>query len=269
MSGLNILFLGDVVGRPGRQAIRDHLPALIKSEKIDFVVTNGENAAAGFGITQSICQELYDAGTNVITLGNHTWDKAEVEQILQTDHRLIRPLNYPPGTVGHGWRSYLTDGGKKIAVINLMGRLWMEPGLDCPFQASRALSFDVNLDSYDAVIVDVHAETASEKRCLGHVWDGKASLVVGSHTHCPTADAHILPRGTGYMTDAGMCGDYNSSLGMKVEGGLARFEKKGKHKLEVAEGEGTMCGVLVNLDENGKCKQIRPIRMGGILQQAS
>lgn len=271
MAGLNILYLGDVVGRPGRRAIRDHLPKYKEQNNIDFVVCNAENAAGGFGITQKICQELYGYGVDVITLGNHTFDKPEIENILATDRKVVRPLNYPPKTIGKGFRSYTLADGRKIGVINLMGRLFMEPGLDCPFQASRKLSRDMRIgDEYAAVVVDVHAETTSEKRCLGEVWDGKASLVVGSHTHTPTADAMILSQGTGYLSDAGMCGCYDkSSLGMKVETGLARFEQKGRLRLEVADGEGTMCGVALALDDEGKCTRITPVRLGGILQQAS
>lgn len=268
---LNILFLGDVVGKPGRQAIEKFLPKLKKDLAIDFVVCNAENAAGGFGVTPQVCKELYDYGVDVITLGNHTWDKPETPAQLESDWRLLRPLNYPPNTPGRGYHVYPAGGGRQVAVVNLMGRLFMEPGLDCPFQASQKALDTLRMGgNCDAIIVDVHAETGSEKRCLAAIWDGKASLVTGSHTHIPTADTMVMPGGTGYQTDAGMCGTYdNSSLGMSLDVGVARFTKKGKHKLTTASGEGTMCGTFVKLNEKGLCDEIRPIRMGGILSQAS
>lgn len=270
MSGMTILFLGDVVGKPGRKAIAEHLPAFREKEKIDFVICNAENAAAGFGITPGTAKELYDAGVDVITLGNHTWDQAETENMLNEDWKVLRPLNYPPNTLGKGWRLYPLPDGRQIAVVNLMGRLFMEPGLDCPFQASRTLMRDLRIgEGCDALVVDVHAEAASEKACLANLWDGKASLVTGSHTHVPTADERILDGGTGYHTDAGMCGHYNSSLGMAYAPATARFEKKGKIRLEVAEGVGTMCGTLAKLDADGKCTHIRAIRIGGVITQAA
>lgn len=267
---LNILFLGDVVGKPGREAIATYLPKLKKDLDIHFVVCNAENAAGGFGITVDVANELYGYGIDVITLGNHTWDKPETPKQLETDWRMLRPLNYPPGTPGKGFHVYPAGEGRQVAVVNLMGRLFMEPGLDCPFQASQKLLNTLVMgQNCDAIIVDVHAETGSEKRCLGAVWDGKASLVTGSHTHVPTADAHIMPAGTGYQTDAGMCGAYeNSSLGMSLQVGLARFTQKGKHKLATATGEGSMCGTFVKINEKGLCDEIRAIRLGGILEQA-
>lgn len=269
MPGLNILFLGDVVGQPGRRAVADHLPGLRQKLKIDFVVCNAENAAGGFGITATTADELYAAGVDVITLGNHTWDKNETAGQLQADWRMLRPLNYPPGTPGQGQRIYPVGDGRQVAVINLMGRLFMEPGLDCPFQASHKLIDLLHLGkNCDAIIVDVHAETASEKRCLAGLWDGYASLVVGSHTHCPTADAHVMAGGTGFHTDAGMCGNYASSLGMDLERATARFTTKGKMLLEVAKGEGTLCGTFVKLNDKGLCASIKPIRIGPLLENA-
>lgn len=268
---LNILFLGDVVGKPGREAIASHLPKIKKELGIQFVVCNAENAAGGFGITAEVAKELYSYGIDVLTLGNHTWDKPETPQQLETDWRLLRPLNYPPQTAGRGFHVYPTGDGRQVAVVNLMGRLFMENGLDCPFQASQKLLNTLILgQNCDAIVVDVHAETGSEKRCLAAIWDGKASLVTGSHTHVPTADTHVMAGGTGFQTDAGMCGAYfGSSLGMSLEVGIARFTQKGKHKLEAATGEGTMCGTFVKLNHKGLCEEIRPIRMGGVLQQAN
>lgn len=269
MPDLKILFLGDVVGEPGRRAITNHLPALKEQEGIHFVICNGENAAGGFGITTDTAQEMYLAGVDVITLGNHTWDKPGTEEQLAKDWKMLRPLNYPPGTPGAGQRVYPLGDGRQIAVVNLMGRLFMETNLDCPFQASEKLLQHLELGvNCSAIVVDVHAETASEKRCLGGIWDGRASLVVGSHTHCPTADAHIMPGGTGYQTDAGMCGNYNSSLGMDLEKGTARFTRKGRVMLDIAKGEGTLCGTLATINDKGLCSAIRPIRIGPILENA-
>ena len=268
--GINVLFLGDVVGKPGRQAVCEHLPKLREELAIDFVVCNAENAAAGFGITPSTATELYNAGVDVITLGNHTWDKPETPAQLETDWHILRPLNYPPGTVGKGFHVYPLGDGRQIAVVNLMGRLFMEPNLDCPFQASWKLQENLQMgENCSAIIVDVHAETGSEKRCLGGIWDGYASLVVGSHTHIPTADTMVLPGGTGYHTDAGMCGCYDgTSLGMNLDYGIERFTRKGKIRLEVASGVGTLCGTFARLDARGLCEEVRPIRVGGVLQEA-
>lgn len=261
---LNVLFMGDIVGKPGRKAIVDHLPALKADLNIDFVIANAENAAHGFGITEGVAQELYRTGIDVITLGNHTFDQPETENLLVSDWRMLRPYNYPPHTAGVGYKAYPLPNGKQMGVVSLMGRLFMEHNLDCPFQASRKLMQDVRVgEGLDYLIVDVHAEAASEKRCLAALWDGKASAVVGSHTHVPTADTCIMDRGTGYHTDAGMCGYYNSSLGMGFDGALGRFEKKGKIKLEVAEGQGTLCATFLTLGDNGLCTAIKPIRVGG------
>lgn len=265
MSKLKILFLGDVYGSPGRKAVADYLKDLREEHGIDFVVANGENAAGGKGITPAIAKELYANGVDVITLGNHTWDQKEVEEILDGDPKLLRPVNYPPGTMGKGFAIYRC-GEKKIAVVNLMGRLFMEPFLDCPFQWARNFLREHELgDDYDALIVDVHAEASGEKTSLGILFDGKASLVVGSHTHVPTADGRILPGGTGYQTDAGMCGAYDSCIGIKKDVALRRFEQKGRVQIDRADGDGTLCGVLVTIGEDGLCESLQPVLRGGIL----
>src|SRR5690606_32516541 len=196
------LFCGDLVGRSGREVVLEHLPRLRCELALDFVVVNGENAAAGFGITEKICAQLYAAGVDVITTGNHVWDQRETVGFIDRDPRLLRPQNYPPGTPGRGIGAYQTARGRRVVVLNLMGRLFMDP-LDDPFAAlERELSVHRLGETADAVIVDVHAEATSEKMAMGHLADGRASLVVGTHTHVPTADCQILPKGTAYQTDA-------------------------------------------------------------------
>lgn len=268
---LNVLFLGDVVGRPGRQAITKHLPDLREKLKIDFVICNGENAAGGFGITPKTATELFNAGVDVITLGDHTWDKPETPDQLKKDWRMLRPHNFPKGTPGKGFHVYPIGDGRQIAVVNLMGRVFMnQNALDCPFQAAMALQETLQLGrNCDALIVDMHAEATSEKCCMGGLWDGKASLVTGSHTHIPTADAHIMPKGTGYQTDAGMCGVYKgSSLGADLESGIQRFTTAGRVPLKPAKGEGTLCGTFAKIGADGFCEDVRPIRVGGDLIEA-
>ena len=267
---LNILFLGDVVGRPGREAVGLHLPKLKDKLKLDFVVCNGENSAGGFGITTKTAQELYSYGVDVITLGDHTWDKPETAEHLKHDWRMLRPHNYPQGTPGKGFHVYPVGDGRQIAVVNLMGRVFInQNALDCPFQASQKLFETLKLgQNCDALIVDMHAEATSEKCCMGGFWDGHASLVVGTHTHIPTADAHIMPKGTGYQSDAGMCGVYKgSSLGADVDVGIKRFLQAGRFPLKPAEGEATVCGTFVQVGKNGLCQSVRPIRVGGDLQE--
>lgn len=268
---LKILFLGDVVGRPGREAIGAHLPKLKKELQLDFVICNAENAAGGFGITAKIAQEIYSYGVDVITLGDHTWDKPETADQLKNDWRMLRPHNYPKGTPGKGFHIYPAGDGRQIAVVNLMGRVFMnQNALDCPFQAAQALQETLHLGrNCDALIVDMHAEATSEKCCMGGLWDGYASLVTGSHTHIPTADAHIMPKGTGYQTDAGMCGVYKgSSLGAELEGGIQRFMTAGRVPLRPAKGEGTLCATFASIGLDGFCQEVRPVRVGGALRKA-
>ena len=224
---MRILFCGDVVGRSGRDAIADHLPRLREDLKLDFVIVNGENAAHGFGITEKICGTLFQAGADCITGGNHSWDKPEIAPFMDSDRRMLRPINFPEGTPGRGVADFVTSRGAKVKVINVMCRLFMEL-LDDPF---RAVDAELPLTApkpggYGAVIVDVHGEATSEKMAMGHLADGRASLVVGTHTHVPTADANILENGTGYQTDAGMCGDYNSVIGMEKSSSLQRFRRR-------------------------------------------
>lgn len=266
---MRILFCGDIVGRSGRDVLSERLPGLKRDLKIDFVVANGENAAAGFGITRSICNDLFSVGVDCITGGNHSWDQKEALSFIADEPRLLRPNNFPPGTPGKGAATYKTSNGKRIAVVNLMGRLFMDP-LDDPFQQIEPLLNQNRLSgTCDALIVDFHAEASSEKMAMGHVVDGRASLCVGSHTHTPTADHMILPKGTAYQTDAGMCGDYDSVIGMAKEVPIARFTRKlPTERLSPALGPGTLCACLVETDDGtGLAKRIAPLRVGGRLQE--
>ena len=266
---MRLLFCGDVVGRSGREAILSHVPDLRRRLNLDFVVANGENAAHGFGITPKICEEFFEAGVDVITLGNHSWDQREIIPFLDADGRVLRPRNYPPGTPGKGAGVYTATRGRKVMVVQVMGRLFMDP-LDDPF---AALESELNRHplgaAVGAVIVDVHCEASSEKMALAHYADGRASLVVGSHSHIPTGDAQILPRGTAYQTDAGMCGDYDSVIGMKKDAATSRFVRKMPgERLTPAEGPGTLCAVFVETDDtNGLASRIAPVRLGARLAE--
>jgi hypothetical protein len=266
---MRLLFCGDVVGRSGRDAVVEQVPRLRQSLGIDFVVANGENAAHGFGITPKICEDFFSAGVDAITLGNHTWDQREIIPFLDSDPRVLRPRNYPPGTPGRGASVYTTSRGRKVLVIQVMGRLFMD-ALDDPFASVEAeLSRHRLGTTVQAAILDVHCEASSEKMALGHFADGRVSMVVGTHSHIPTADAQILPRGTSYQTDAGMCGDYDSVIGMKKDVATARFTRKlPGERLSPADGPGTFCGVFVETDDGtGLAKRVEPIRLGGRLAE--
>src|SRR4249919_2555424 len=220
---MRILFIGDIVGRSGRTIVTERLPALISDWKLDLVVVNGENAAGGFGITEVIYNELVDAGADAITLGNHAWDQREALVFIERAPRLIRPLNFPKGTPGRGAALVNAKNGKRALVVNAMGRIFMDP-LDDPFAAvERELAACPLKQTADAIIIDMHGEATSEKQAMGHFCDGRASLVVGTHTHAPTADHQILPGGTGYISDVGMSGDYDSVIGMAKDEPLNRF----------------------------------------------
>ena len=266
---MRLLYCGDILGRSGRDAVVAGVPELRRSLALDFVVVNGENAAHGFGITAKICEELFAAGVDVITLGNHSWDQREIISFIETEPRLLRPLNYPPGTPGRGTGLFTATRGRKVMVAQVMGRLFMD-ALDDPFRALDAELLRCPLGGRaHAVIIDVHCEASSEKMALGHCSDGRASLVVGSHSHVPTADGQILPGGTAYQTDAGMCGDYDSVIGMKKEVATARFIRKiPGDKLSPAEGPATLCAVFVETDDStGLARRIEPVRMGGRLAE--
>lgn len=270
---MRLLYLGDVVGRSGRDAVVEKLPEIRRRLELDFVVVNGENAAHGFGITPKICEEFYAAGVDVITLGNHSWDQREIMPYIDSDPRLLRPANYPLGTPGKGVGVYALPRGRKVMVLQVMGRLFMDP-LDDPFVAVERELARVRLGSAsggaDAIIVDVHAEATSEKMALGHTVDGRASLLVGSHSHIPTADTQILPNGTAYQTDAGMCGDYDSVIGMKKDAAIHKFVRKiPGERLSPADGPGTVCGVMVETDSRtGLAVKVGALRIGPRLAEA-
>ncbi|MBM3518683.1 MAG: YmdB family metallophosphoesterase [Alphaproteobacteria bacterium] len=267
---MRLLFFGDVMGRSGREAICTRVPEVRKALAADFVVVNGENAAGGFGITPPICRDFYAAGVDVITLGNHAWDQREIIGYIDSEPRLLRPRNFPPGTPGRGAGVFTTATGRRVAVIQVMGRLFMDP-LDDPFAALTGELDRLRLGAAaDATIVDLHCEATSESMALGHTADGRASLAVGSHSHVPTADAQIFAGGTAYQTDAGMCGDYDSVIGMDKAIPLARFTRKlPTERMTPATGAATLCGVFVETDDRtGLALRIAPIRLGGRLQPA-
>jgi metallophosphoesterase (TIGR00282 family) len=269
---MRLAFFGDVVGRAGREGLARRLPELRASLKLDFVVANGENMAGGFGVTETTANELYGAGVDCITLGNHAWDQREALSYIEREPRLLRPANYPIGcgAPGLGANLYETADGRRVLVVLVMGRIFMD-ALDCPFAAAeRELAAAPLREIADAVIVDVHAEATSEKYAMGHFCDGRASLVVGSHTHVPTADAHILAGGTAYQSDAGMCGDYDSVVGMQKDLAVQRFVTRIPAGRGVpAEGPATICGVVVETDDRtGLARSIAPFRLGGLLTSA-
>ena len=272
---MRIGFFGDVVGRTGREALLAALPGLIAELGLDFVAVNGENAAHGFGITPEIAQALFAAGADCVTTGNHAWDQRQIMPYVASETRLLRPANYPAGTPGSGAAIYQARGGGRVLVANLMGRLFMD-ALDDPFQA-----IDRELANHRigvggggdlvAALVDMHAEASSEKMAMGHYLDGRVSAVIGTHTHSPTADAQVLPGGTAYQTDAGMCGDFDSVIGMQKEIAVTRFHKRGPgERLAPAEGPATLCGSIIDIDAaTGLARSIRPFRRGGRLSATS
>ncbi|MBS0296696.1 MAG: YmdB family metallophosphoesterase [Proteobacteria bacterium] len=268
---MRIGFFGDVVGRSGRDGLSDHLHELKRRLGMDFVVVNAENAAGGFGITEHTARELFDAGADVLTLGNHSWDQKEALTYIVREPRLIRPVNYPRlmDAPGRGADLFETQSGRRVLVMNVLGRVHMDP-MDDPFSA-----VEKELDACplglacDAVIVDIHAEATSEKMAMGHFCDGRASLVVGTHTHVPTADCQILPNGTAYQTDAGACADYDSVIGNDKEEPLRRFTTRiAGGRYTPASGPATICGVFVETDDRtGLAVRVEPIRVGGRLSQ--
>jgi metallophosphoesterase (TIGR00282 family) len=269
---LRILFLGDVVGRAGRDALTGELPGLRARLRADLVVVNAENASHGFGVSPDMVRAFLAAGADVLTLGNHTWDRKEIVGFIDGEPRLIRPLNYPPGTPGRGATVVDVPGGRRALVMNVMGRLFMEP-LDDPFRGAQAELARHTLGaggSVQAILVDIHAEATSEKMSFAHSFDGRVSLVVGTHTHVPSADGRILENGTAYQTDAGMCGDYDSVIGMQKGAAALRFWKKVPgEKLAPAEGPASLAGVFVETDDaTGLALRIAPLRLGGLLAQA-
>ena len=264
---MRILFLGDVVGRSAREAVIKQIPEIRRNFSLDFVIVNGENAAGGFGITEKICEDFFSSGIDCITTGNHVWDQKELFDYIKDENRLLRPINYPEETPGKGFEIFPNQLGR-VLVVNVMGRLFME-SLDDPFNAIEKVLDENPLGiTCDAIIIDIHAETTSEKTAMGHFCDGRVSLVVGTHTHIPTADHQILPYGTAYQTDAGMCGDYDSVIGMEKTEPIRRFvEKTPGGRFNPAQGSPTLCGVIVETSPDGLSEAIEPFRLGGILSQ--
>ena len=267
---MRILFVGDVVGRSGRNSVNERLPTLISDWKLDCVVINGENAAGGFGITEAIYHQLIDAGGDAITLGNHAWDQREALVFIERAERLVRPINYPAGTPGRGAALVETKNGARVLVVNAMGRIFMD-ALDDPFAAiDRELSACPLKNGADAIVIDLHAEATSEKQAMGFFADGRASMVIGTHTHAPTADHQILPGGTAFISDVGMTGDYHSVIGMNKQEPLQRFLRRiPSAKFEPALGAATLCGLAVETDDRtGLAIRVGAVRLGGRLEEA-
>ena len=266
---MHILFIGDVIGRPGREVVAAELPHLRDALKLDFVIINGENLAGGFGMTRATTNEMFALGVDVITSGNHWLDQREILSFVDHEDRILRPRNYPPGAPGRGAGLFEARNGARILVVNVMGRVFMD-ALDDPFAAAdHELSACPLGEAADAIVVDMHAEATSEKMAMGQFCDGRASLVVGSHSHVPTADAQILPGGTAYQTDAGACADYDSVIGMEKFEPLQRFTRKiSTSRFTPATGPATLCGVFVATDAKGFASRIEPVRVGGRLREA-
>ena len=267
---MRILFVGDVVGRSGRQIVTERLPGLIRDWELDCAIVHGENAAGGFGITETIYNEFIEAGADAVTLGNHAFDQKEALVFIERAPRLIRPINYPAGTPGRGAALVETKTGGRVLVVNAMGRIFMDP-LDDPFAGvDRELSACALGSAADAIVVDMHGETTSEKQAMGYFCDGRASVVAGTHTHAPTADLRILPGGTAFMSDVGMTGDYDSVIGMAKEEPLQRFLRRvSSSRFEPATGPATLCGLALETDPaTGLAHRVSAVRLGGCLEPA-
>ena len=267
---MNILILGDVVGPAGVKAVKEKLPKIIREKKVDFVILNGENAAdSGRGITKKIFEEFLEAGADVITTGNHVWDHKDAEDIASKNQKFLRPLNLPKDSPGNGEGIFLKNG-KKFIVLNLMGNVFMKKCDDVFVEAKKFIDrFKLGNGKADFIIVDMHGEITSEKMAMGHLFDGKATMVVGTHTHVPTSDHRIMEKGTAYQTDLGMSGDYNSVIGMNKDNSLKKFLKDSSAENHFpALGEATISGLLVTADDKtGLAKKVQPIILGGSLQE--
>ncbi len=270
--GMRILFLGDVMGRAGRAAVSETLPRLREEWRLDFVVVNGENASNGMGLSGEHAKILFEAGADCVTLGDHAFDQKDMLQYIEQDSRIVRPLNFAKGAPGRGHRLFTARGGQKVLVLQALGQVFMKRAFDDPFGAVEGvLKSHPRGGLAQAIIVDMHCEATSEKMAMGHFCNGKASLVVGTHTHVPTGDAQILEGGTAYLTDAGMCGDYNSVIGMDKAEPMRRFlTGMPKGRFTPASGVATLSGVYVETDDRtGAAKRIEMVRQGGLLQQAA
>ena len=265
---MNILICGDIVGRSGRDIIERFLPDLISENDLAFVIVNGENSASGFGITKKICDQLYKLGVDVITSGNHIWDQKEIINYIDNDKRLIRPCNFPQETPGRGYGVFKLSNGNLISIINVMCRLFMD-NIEDPFRSLDEIIEQIKINHGNhSIIVDIHGESTSEKMALGHYLDGRVTAVFGTHTHIPTSDLQILEKGTFYQTDVGMCGDYDSVIGMKKEACIQRFTKSFlKTRLEPASGEGTLCGTIIKIDKENRVSEFQQILKGGRLNK--
>ena len=266
---IRLLFIGDVVGRSGRAVVLEQAPLLRARWGLDFVVVNGENAAGGFGLTETLFEEFLAAGVDAVTLGNHAFDQREALVFIERQPRLIRPVNFPPGTPGRGATVVENAKGARLLIVNVMGRIFMD-ALDDPFAAvKRELALCPLGEACNASIIDFHAEASSEKWAFGHFVDGKASLMVGTHTHTPSADHRILAGGTGFITDVGMTGDYDSVIGMDKDEPLRRFTSKiPSGRFEPALGPATLCAIAAEIGRDGLTKAIAPVRIGGLLEPA-
>ena len=257
---MKVLYIGDIMGEPGRRAVARAVPRLVSQRKIDVVIGNGENIAGGFGITPELAEEMFEIGLSAITTGNHAWDKKEIVDYFPRERRLLRPANYPEGVPGQGSVVIETAAGEEIGLLQLMGRVYM-PTLDCPFQTAKREMAKLK-KRVAAVIVDMHAEATSEKMAMGHYLDGEATAVVGTHTHVQTADEQILPLGTAYMTDIGMTGPLHGVIGVKKELAIEKFLTGMPRRFEVASGPVVFCAVLIELDARiGKALSIERIRI--------
>ena len=267
---MRILFLGDVVGSSGCAKLTKDLPSQKKLRNIDFVIVNGENAdESGVGLTKKICEKFFSSGVDVITTGNHVWDQKEIMNFIENEKRLLRPKNFFEPSLGRGFEIFTTSNNSKIGVLNLMGNVFMKKSNDVFEIANQFLNKFKLKEDFDFLVVDFHGEITSEKNAIGHYFDGKASLVVGTHTHIPTNDARILQNGTAYQTDAGMCGDYDSVIGMNKNNSLNRFMKKGSVKHYPANGDSTLCGVIVECNtETGLANKVESYVFGKQLKNS-
>ena len=254
---IRILFVGDVVGKPGRRALECHLPSLLESREVDLCIVNAENAAGGKGLTRKVAEELFDQGAHVLTTGNHVWDERDVFELIENDDRVIRPANFPPGVPGRGWNRFRTAGGVEIAIIQIQGRVFMDM-IDCPFRTMDSVLQDPGMPTVK--IVDFHADATSEKVAMGWYLDGRISALIGTHTHIPTADERILPKGTAYITDVGMTGPFDSVIGVQISPIIDRFIYRLPTRNKVARDNVKICAVEVDIDEvSGRALSIERI----------
>ncbi len=257
---MNVLCIGDIVGRPGREALEHCLDKIKEEYQVDFTIVNSENAAGGAGLTSRIAKKFLKFGCDVLTLGDHTWDQKELEEYLEDSERVIRPANFPEGAPGRGWCVQTSQSGVKVGVINLLGRTFMRHQVECPFRAVKAIAEEIRQQT-PVIILDMHAETTSEKMAMGHFCNGMVSAVYGTHTHIQTADETVLDRGTAYITDVGMSGPYDSVIGQNTENIIERFLSSRPIRFQVAEQNIKICGVVVSIDEaSGQASKIQRIQ---------